>query len=197
MGHAGSAACFEIVRREFHNGPTFEHTIDYCDILQSRGGLSDIPLIVEGYTRVSPLGDSGIIPVWLADLLEPDPDHGCFSEPLDYASLQEYSQAVLNRTTSLAAELGGPEVLVFRGKGFGVVSLARQMLANIGSRNDIVEMRRRFEAATGANCTAFFNADKVYQPLAAAQIVEEFLNSPGAGRYEEGRRYFFGHLLPY
>jgi hypothetical protein len=42
---------------------------------------------------------------------------------------------------------------------------------------------------------AFFKDFKL-QPLTAAAVVEEFLDSPEAAKYKDGFRYFFGHRIP-
>jgi hypothetical protein len=55
--------------------------------------------------------------------------------------------------------------------------------------------RRRFEASTGIDCSGFYK-DRNFQPLTAAAILEDFLESPEVARYEEGVRYFFGHRIP-
>ena len=56
-------------------------------------------------------------------------------------------------------------------------------------------LRRRFEPATGLDCSEIF-ADDTVHPLAAAAIAEEFLDSDAAARFEDGVRYFFGRRIP-
>ena len=41
-----------------------------------------------------------------------------------------------------------------------------------------------------------YKKEGVIQPLATAAILEEFLESPEAAKYEDGVRYFFGHRIP-
>jgi hypothetical protein len=60
---------------------------------------------------------------------------------------------------------------------------------------DAARLRRRFEASTGIDCHDFY-VEQGFQPLSAARIAEDFLNGPQAAKYEEGCRYFFGHLIP-
>jgi hypothetical protein len=58
-----------------------------------------------------------------------------------------------------------------------------------------IDDRLWFEAATGIDCSSFFD-DGEFQPLAATAIVEEFLESGDPERFEPGVRYFFRNRIP-
>ncbi len=60
---------------------------------------------------------------------------------------------------------------------------------------DFLDLREKFEASTGINCSGFYN-NKQFQPLAATAVLEEFLESVDPQKYREGMRYFFGHPVP-
>jgi hypothetical protein len=52
------------------------------------------------------------------------------------------------------------------------------------------------EANTGLDCRGFYDRDFMLRPLAAAAIVEDFVESGEANKYLPGVRYFFGHRIP-
>ena len=91
------------------------------------------------------------------------------------------------------------KVIIFNGKQWGVRTFAQLFLERIRDNTiDHIPMfhfRRRFEATTGIDCSAFFE-QKRFRPLVAAAIVEEFLECQKAEKYEDGTRYFFGHCIP-
>jgi hypothetical protein len=69
------------------------------------------------------------------------------------------------------------------------------MLANIGNVEMPYTGRHIFEASTGIDCRPFFR-NKEFQPLNAAAILEEFLASPAAEKFNPNIRYFFGRFVP-
>jgi hypothetical protein len=95
----------------------------------------------------------------------------------------------------LVEKLGGDQVFVYGGDRFGVVRFARLLLDRLRTPPIPVYWRRKFEASTGINCSAFYE-NRTFRPLTAASIIEAFLDSPGAADYEDGARYFFGHRIP-
>lgn len=56
-------------------------------------------------------------------------------------------------------------------------------------------MRRRFEASTGIDCTAFFK-NGIFQALSAARVLEDYLGSAESARSRPGRKEFFGWPVP-
>ena len=97
--------------------------------------------------------------------------------------------------TRLVNNLGGADTLVFQGEQFGVIKFTRFLLDRIRRPYFRSVLRHKFEALTGVDCTAFYK-NGIFQPLSAAAVIEEFLDSPAAGAYEPGVRYFFGHRIP-
>jgi hypothetical protein len=90
-------------------------------------------------------------------------------------------------------------VPIAEGAVFALEPLAKTLLRRVGDgdRTDRMEWERMlFEATTGVPCGAFFNAKWQLQSLAAAAVMEDFLASGDAARYEPGVRYFFGRRVP-
>ncbi|MEZ4271726.1 MAG: hypothetical protein R3C68_09935 [Myxococcota bacterium] len=78
--------------------------------------------------------------------------------------------------------------------------MASGFLASLQSKAPVLVVeffnyRHKFEVATGIDCSEMFY-ERMPQPLVAAKIVEEFLESPDVDKYEDGVRYFFGHRIP-
>ncbi len=197
IGDAGTGSCFEriIAELEHQADPDdYEVGINYSRALTSRGLLADIPLLVKAYHRHAFFRDAAeIIPSFISSLLEPEP--GPLSDPTEFARRPLYKAAVLARYQELSEAFGGDQVLVIKGERFGVVSMAERMIELLHKPYFSPNLRRKFEATTGIDCSAFYKKE-VLQPLAAAAIVEEFLESPEAAKFEEGVRYFFGHRIP-
>ncbi len=193
LGDAGTFSCFQTIIEELCAAENPGIILDFCRALHFRGMLSDVPIILQAYERISMFNDADIIPVWLSNLLEPEDD--VLSEPEKFDDVKDYSAAVMDRYRQLSNDFGTDQVLVFREGRFGVVGQAKYILRRVGEPFVRGELRHRFEASTGVNCSSFYKKG-VIQPLAAAALLEEFLESPEAEKYEEGVRYFFGHRIP-
>lgn len=195
LGDAGTSFCFKKITENIIAEKTgrYELIIDFCGVLFERGRLADIPLMLAAYEKHSSIDEVGIIPCLISEILEYPV--GDLTDPLNYTSEAEYHDAVLERYQNLVGELGDDQVLIFGGKPFGVVPFAEMLLDRFQHPHVQTFWRRKFEASTGINCTDFYR-DQSFQPLAATAIVEDFLESPEAARYEDGVRYFFGHCIP-
>jgi len=193
LGDAGTPGCFDAIVRELTTTSSTELTLNFSDALATRGRLADVPVILQAYTNVADIEDAAVIPSHLSDLLEPDV--GAIADPSLLRSLDEYEAAVMNRYHQLVTEFGTDQVLILRRQRFGVVPMARQMLDRARRPHFPSDLQRRFSASTGIDSAPFYRNGE-FQPLTTAAIIEEFLESPGAARYEDGARYFFGHAIP-
>lgn len=197
LGDAGTPPCFERIIEVIEEGlPKFmryETNVDFCDALFERGRLADVPLMLAVYEKHSSVDEAAIIPCYISELLEYPVTE--LAIPTEFKIEGAYRAAVMNRYEGLVAELGSNQQMVFAGKRFGVVPLAKLMLERFREPHVQPFWRQKFEASTGINCTEFYR-DRVFQPLAASAIVEDFLESPEAANYEDGVRYFFGHRIP-
>jgi hypothetical protein len=194
LGDAGTETCLVSIVRELEMAQYYEVALNLCDALYSQGKLANIPLLLEAYLRFCRVGDVDIIPIWLADLIESNEDE-LVSEPHRFEDIEDYRDFVLDYYTLVVRELGTDQKVAHKGKEFGVIPFSKYMLTRIRQPYPRTTLRRKFEASTGIDCTPFYK-DGALQPLAAAAIIEGFLNSTEADQYQNGARYFFGHRIP-
>jgi hypothetical protein len=141
------------------------------------------------------------ISLYLALMLE---DHwlGDIACSLD-STPEGYVRLVDQHIGKLRSAVPSDQTPVWWGKPFGVRAVADQMRELLvpeaeepsNLRGMFPHLRRKFEAATGIDCSRFYR-DEELQPLAAAALIDAFLESPEAAKYEDGVRYFFGHRIP-
>lgn len=93
----------------------------------------------------------------------------------------------------------GPRAIVWDGDQLDMTRFVRHFLAEVKSTaagvGHFIGLRHRFEAWTGERCDDFFHAFAP-QRLDMAATLEDFLRTKAAA-YEPGRRYFWGHPIPY
>ena len=107
-----------------------------------------------------------------------------------------YEDVILEHYERMVERFGSDAVLLFRGEAYSVLWLARFILDALREPVTFsLQWRINFEAATGIDCTSWYQDGRL-RPLAAAATVEDFLESSQAERYEAGVRYFFGHRIP-
>lgn len=197
LGDAGTPSCFSRMIRELDDSVDPDVAGDFCHAFEAWGSLSSIPAIIQAYDRGFGAELLKTVPLILSTLLEPE--WGPLSKFPTEDALIEYEDRVLERYDALKQKFGTDQVILLHGERFSVVSVARRMLRGLDGGGSERAMRpfyrRRFEASTGIDCSGFYK-DGEFQPLTAAAILEDFLESPEAARYEEGVRYFFGHRIP-
>ena len=129
----------------------------------------------------------------------PDPD---YPEPFtEYRTVLDragYTEQVRAVSAQVAQRLASPDQPVTAGQALDLPGLALRLHARIrsGAENSSrMEWERMcFEAATGINCSEFYKEGNL-QRLAALAILEGFLDSRAAARFELGIRYFFAHPI--
>ena len=193
LGDAGTDASLDLLFKAAQEAPDFPRAREIGRALYLRGRLSDVPALVSVYEKFSDVRDADIIPVWIADLLEAE--EGWLSEPTHFEDVEYYREAVLEAYQRLADDFGSNQVYVFRGKLFGVTALAQHLRVRMRQPFPRSVLRQKFEASTGIDCSSFYRRGEL-KPLAAAAIVEDFLESAAVATYEDGVRYFFGHAIP-
>lgn len=169
-----------------------ERTLSWGAVLTRRGKLADIPIVLAAFERVATFSDAEILPVHLSGCLETGYE---LCDHQAYDSLQRYRQAVLDRCAALEDGFGTDQICVCGGELLSVAGLARRMLQRLREPCFPFELRRRFECATGIDCSSFFS-ERVFRPVQASAILQGFLEGPHASRFESGVRYFWGHRIP-
>ncbi|QRK06338.1 hypothetical protein JQX13_40560 [Archangium violaceum] len=197
LGDAGTAFCLNRMVLELDDTLDPDRAGDFCHAFEAWGSLSAIPAFLKSYDRYFGFQSMDALPLMLSTILEME--WGPLSDFPTEDELLAYEDRVVEQYEELKQKFGTDDVILLHGERFGVVSLARRMLRSLGDSHFERAMqpfyRRRFEASTGIDCSGFYK-DREFQPLTAAAILEGFLESPRAARYEEGVRYFFGHPIP-
>jgi hypothetical protein len=194
LGDAGDAACFEAVKAALAAGSEdklvdWRMKVDFCCVLATWGRLSVVPILLDTYFLVQNIDDAEIIPVCISRLIE-----GQIADPAGADTEERYRVDVMNRYQELVEQFGADDVLVFHGGVYSVIALAKHLLSELKKGRFVGDLRLRFEASTGIDCSRFY-AGGIVQTAAATALVEQFLASPDARKYEEGVRYFFGRPL--
>jgi hypothetical protein len=197
LGDAGTPDCFKRMIRLLDDSVDPDMAGDFCHAFEAWGSLSSIPAIIQAYDRGYGADLMNSVPLVISTLLEPE--WGPLSKSPKEDERIAYEDRVLEQYEALKQKFGTDQVALLHGERFSVVSVARRMLRGLTGGGFERSMRpfyrRRFEASTGIDCSSFYKDEK-FQPLTAAAILEEFLESPESARYEEGVRYFFGHRIP-
>ncbi|WP_260955703.1 hypothetical protein [Pseudomonas citri] len=193
LGDAGPASTVDtIATRLACEEVGLELTLAWGGVLTRRGKLADIPIVLAAFERVATISDAEILPVYLSACLETGYE---LCDHQDYDSLDSYRHAVLNRCAELTGRFGTDQVCVDGGEPLSVIGLAQRILRRLREPYFPFELRRRFECATGIDCSCFYH-DRVFRPLHASALLEAFLEGAHATGFKSGVRYFFGHRIP-
>lgn len=195
LGDAGTPDCYDAVIAQLPSVEDSEPAQDRVDILTARGRLADVPLMVQTYQEFAEDDEAEFFAYDLSEILSPDMDF--VDDPDSFSTPARYAAAVLKRYRAVSTALGGDQHYAFKGALFSVPDLARGLVNALREPDDFspTPWRRKFEAATGIDCSSFYK-DGMLQPLTATALVEEFLNSPAVNNFKPDVRYFFGHRLP-
>jgi hypothetical protein len=159
--------------------------------------LACVPVLVEQCRKFLSSRESGIIPLYISSLLEPQWD--AIAERPSKQRFADYRSLVMNRYSELKERFKTERVIVLEGEMASVQMFATLLLQRLGQSdfNQVAQpfLRRRFEASTGLNCSAFFR-EKRFQALSVASLLEEVVEGGQLEKYEPGVRYFFGHRVP-
>jgi hypothetical protein len=185
-----------------------------CSAAVDSGGLWSVDHILPIYSSTSNTTERLYLELEMSWLLEKEPGSiwagpeaiavrdetlPPYIEPESQADIAKYSKMVRERADLLQQYISSNEKLaIAEGKLVDTEDVAQTLLRRLsrGDPNHRVDRGRMLlEATTGLDCRGFFNEKYILQPLPAAAIVEEFLESGQAKRYEPGVRYFFGHRI--
>lgn len=197
LGDAGRRQYLDTLLRTLPVGKDILLECAYAKTFELWGHLSVIPVLIDMYERYSFSQDARFVAMSLSRLMEKTPD-AISGYPLEQneGDIKEYCQMVRQRYEELCESLSTRDAVVFRGEVISLQHLSKTMIDDLGVKHGFEEeMRHKFEAYTGVDCSSFY-VNETLQPLAVAALVEEFLESPEAAKFEKGVRYFFGHRIP-
>jgi hypothetical protein len=185
-----------------------------CEILSESLGLWTIPIISDIYRQIPGTSTKLAVEVLFSQMLEDErgpiykgpeetpklePEVGPLSDTIVVRHEEAYLTLVRDTAAALATEYGLKDVSpICEGRPFSLIAFARRLLDRIAEGRDTDRIERGrflFEANTGIDCRGYYLEGRL-QPLVAAGIVEDFLESPEAETFEPGVRYFFGHRIP-
>ena len=191
------------------------HVLRYsCGILSRSMGFWAVPIMIKLYTLLQSDIKKQEVEGLLSEVLEETPsqvDAGPVIEtkitglrPLEEVETirrdQDYVNMLIESTNALETSCQlSPSTPINEGKVFSLRSMAKDLLVKLNSGEDsqrIERGRMLLEGTTGLDCRSFYSTEYRLQPLSAAAVVEEFLESLDADKYEPGVRYFFGHRIP-
>lgn len=146
---------------------------------------SDSGAIERGPVLIEPSGDDLLL------LSTSDP------RPNDAA----YSRYILDRMKCFRDQNNlRDDAIVAEGDVLSLAGTARRLLDRVRGRDAtagrIGHGLRSFRAMTGLDCRDVYTKEGALQRLTTAAILEDWLDSGEAERFEPGVRYFFGHRIP-
>ena len=176
-----------------------------CEILCSGMMIEAVPTILRLYEATKEEDSQIRIRVALSFLLEPEDNWICYG-PEDEKSTdinggeQRYIEQVSQTYHKLRQNLSvSPDkVPVLEGRAFSVGTFAERFMSRLVQNQDtyrVARSRMMFEGNTGVDCRQFYAEDRLH-PLSASAAVERFLHGPDLKHFEDGKRYFFGHVVP-
>jgi hypothetical protein len=192
VGDAGAGAVFASLLNLLDEYEGYDPSFEAAAAIAWRGRLGDIPKLLSFHRATRHLQDHPSVPKMIARMVDPGgwlPE--CGEEDID-----AYSRAISARVDELATRLGSADVCVWMGEPASVRRAAELIIERAPHPHFPFFLRRRFEANTGIDCSAFYADNHFFQPLTAIAICEEFLDSDAAKSFADGTRYFYGHPLP-
>jgi hypothetical protein len=193
-GDAAPDSVIDSVAQRLKRGSdNYEAGLQFCSVLNGRGLLADVPVLLDTLEAYLEIEDAEIISSFISRRLEEEP--GPLSDHHEFDSYADYRRAVESRYQELVEQFGTDRILLLGGQPFGVLPLARKILTRAQEPYFPMQLRHKLEASTGIDCASFYREGE-FQPLRATALVETFLEDPGSARFRGGQRYFFGHPIP-
>jgi len=172
---------------------------EVAEALAKTGMIQFIPDVLELYARCHDGGTFSIVlPRLLSTALEPELGELSLWDEDNDDDGELYCAKVEAFLPGFIEGIGQADAKVLYGQVFGVRYLAERFIEVLGDwdrRLEWVRLRQMFEGSTGIDLSLGYEGRKLH-PLKIAAILEDFLASPEAARYEHGARYFWGHRIP-
>lgn len=219
LAYAGSAADFRLLVETFRaeidqqDGATIEWIVE---ILAESTLLWTVPHIIEQHRRMIPAdrlrycgavkrlsfmleAEQGEVAKGPEDLLL-NPNHEFWEDDDWSLDFPPYETMLLDKAKQLEARLPPGAWAVFRNEPLSLPKIAELALSKVQRNRDseiLATARMLLEAYTGRDMRGFWRLDDYkLDPLAAAAMLEDMLESGELERFEPGVRYFFGHRIP-
>lgn len=178
-------------REKIHSTKDRHLVFSLCWGLLRRGMLLDVPLVLEAYKKNSKDAKYSYLESRLNCLFS---FQSVENKPYKKMGFSSCYENVMAQYHTLHLKFGRVDVPILRGELFSVIALARK-IADLESETSIAaDLRERFAASTGINCSGWETADGVDSQAAAASA-RQFLNSPDSAAYKAGQLYFFGRPI--
>ncbi|MCK5245147.1 MAG: hypothetical protein KAJ90_07745 [Desulfobacterales bacterium] len=167
-------------------------TFALCWGLLRRGMLRDVPLVLEAY-RLNPENpDYAYLEGALNCLLAFSP---ITLGPHERIGVKACCYEVTRRYEMLCSQLGRDDIPVYRGELHSVVAIAREVIELKHGPKITADLRTRFEASTGIDCTDWEGGPEGFNAQRAAAAAQKFLDSDESAKYLPGQLYFFGRAI--
>jgi hypothetical protein len=194
MADVGSHSLFDEITPAIKTIVDPIYAVQWGQILCSWGSLRVVPVVLETLHSLDGFDDAEDLVHGIAQLLEDDDEPALNEVP--GKEFDRFIAAAEQRYHALTNKFGTDNLVVFKGEEFSVKRVAQITRSRLDRISFDTSLRRKFEANTGIGCTEFFSADGALQPIAAATILESFLDNRVSENFLPGRRYFFGHPVP-
>lgn len=188
VADAADDPAVELLRRRIRDCPDPELTNTLCWALLGRGLLRDVPLVLAAYRRHAEHEWFPALQGRLNQLLAFQPVRRGPHKPMAF---EAFLELVERRVQALRQELGRDDVPIFRGGVFSVQAVAREIVDLRFGPHLTADLRQRFEASSGIDCTDWERAGGFDREKARASA-QRFLESPAAADFRPGQLYFFG-----
>lgn len=193
LADAADKPTIDQMRRALAAGAPADLTFALCSALLRRGHLCDVPLVLDVYAAHFEDEDFRYLQTQLNQLFVFWPIVSPDLSPR-FPSFTACRRAVEERYAELSDKIGRDDLPIFRNDVFSVQAVAQAIIDMRHGPFFAEDLRYRFEASTGIDCTAFFTRGELNRDVAAA-TARDFLASPDAVKFEKGKLYFFGHPL--
>ena len=167
-----------------------DFTYYLCEGLLRRGWLSDILIVLEMYRRHHQHSYYVLLQPLLNQLLPFCPVTNDLTEEHSALSL---CMSLEKKCDVLRQKVGRDNFRVFRGGLASTVNVAREIIELKHGPEITMDLRYRFEAATGINCSHWETTPNNLHHATAAKTAAIFLDSVDAAKHTTECLFFFGH----
>lgn len=193
MADAGNRKLFEKIIPAVRTVIDPTYAVHWGRALCEWGNLSVVPDVLAALRNLAGFDDAEDLAFALAKML--DSDQGSEFAGVRFSDIEGFLPIAETRYRKLTDLFGTDDLILLKGERFSVARLAVLTLDSLNILTFDPFMRRKFEANTGIDCTGFFDGNGTLNPVKAATIVADFLDSDSVHDFVPNQRYFFGHAI--